>query len=172
MRRNSWIILTLCIAVIGMGIGYASLSQNLEVNATANITGQWDVRIGGVGVFDWNGASEVANDIAFDGTSATFEVDLEYPGAWAIYSVFVYNFGNIDATLSSINGISAANMAEPSEISITLLSDDHIGSDLVVHDFHRIQIMVEWKMPPDGIFIPQDVKSKTATINVNYTQAI
>jgi len=189
LKKKNWIVVALCIAIVGMGIGFAALAQNLQINATANITGEWDVRIMNIhDSGDWGGeGSSTVGTPSFDGTSATFEVDLEYPGAWREYIINVQNFGNIDAILDSITGISAANSAAPSEIQISArvsspslgmtpftTTDTTVGYTLfpgITVDIHAIFVRVEWVIPPDGVesVIP-DVKSKAATINLNYVQ--
>ena len=193
MKKKNWIVVALCVAIVGMGIGFAALAQNLQISATANITGEWDVRI--VEIFPGHsvGATNVGSPGSFiwDGTSATFEVELEYPGAFAYFAIRVENHGNIPAALSSVTGVTAANSMEPSEIQFTVgpWVDQGDGSfdrpwstvDLTGNLFTlnpgavggtpAIVVKAEW-IVEDGVesTIP-DVKSKAVTINLNYVQA-
>ena len=187
MKKKNWIVVALCIAIVGMGIGFAALAQNLQISATANITGEWDVRI-------WQGAPMRGEGHTFTdypsfdiyGTSISFEVDLKYPGAFAEFDFTVQNFGNIPAALSSVTGLNAANNAEPSEIKYSVRvmnfgnlatfetdSNDFDRNDYILNPggpFHIVQIRVEWVANPDGESVIPDEKSKTATINLNYVQ--
>jgi len=185
MKKKNWIVVALCVAIIGMGIGFAALAQNLEINATANITGEWDVKITGI-----HPQVEVGSIFkgtpSFDGTSATFEVDLAHPGAYATFHVWVRNEGNINAILSSVTGLNAANNTNPSEIqfTITSVSDGHvlltdsfastdITSETITLDAGSTNIFtvhIEWVVEDGVESIIPDVKTKTATINLNYVQ--
>ena len=181
MKKKNWVVIALCIAIVGMGIGFAALAQNLQINATANITGEWDVRITDVVIGETSGIP-AENISTFDGTSATFEVNLPHPGAYIQYEMWVVNNGNIDAILNSITGITAVNSAEPSEIQFTVAIenfqgntsfsdvDTNFGSLLNAGSANRLRVRAEWVANPDGESIIPDEKSKTATINFNYIQ--
>jgi len=169
MEKRNWIIVALCVAIVGMGIGYAALAQNLQISATANITGEWDVKITNF-EFAW-GTEDVVGTATFDGTSATAEVDLPYPGAIAIFHIRVENHGNIEALFQSITGLDAISSAEPSEIR-AMITDGGIplGFTLTPGGIHNHILQVEWVVE-DGVesTIP-DVKTKTVTFNLNYVQ--
>jgi len=185
MKKRNWIVVALCVAIVGMGIGFAALAQNLQINATANITGQWDVRIIHIGPSAFSN-NEIFDTLThtFDGTSATFGVDLPYPGAMAEIQIVLENRGNIDAILNSITGITAANSAEPSEIQFRV-SIDRSGvsttgwnnadttPNLVLDaggPVHVVYVRVEWIAAANGELVIPDAKTKTATINLNYVQ--
>ena len=181
MKKKNWIVIALCIAIVGMGIGFAALSQNLQINATANITGEWDIRLVQARYSQSNGGILTKEPI-FDGTSATFEVDLPYPGAWIELRVTAVNFGNILARLNSVTGITAANNAEPSEIQFTISGMDapEFTTSVDINPVNRIlpigngdsfDIRIEWVANPNGETVIPDVTSKTATFNFNYVQA-
>jgi len=192
MKKKNWIVIALCIAIVGMGIGFAALAQNLQINATANITGEWNIAIDHINYWPREGVTVVGTP-SFDGTSATFEFDLAYPGAYAEFNVRIRNNGNIDAILNSITGLTAINNAEPSEIRFNLnltgptimgatnhVEVDTTGGSFTLPDggtivlpagaFVFVEVRAEWVIQ-DGVesTIP-DVKSKTATINFNYVQ--
>ena len=184
MKKKNWVVIALCIAIVGMGIGFAALAQNLQINATANITGEWDVRIIDIQLVD--AAWTNANASTFDGTSATFETGLASPGAYAYYQIRVENFGNIDAILSSITGLTAVNSTAPLEIqfevdgvgyndnwgNVTADKDNNTDFDhpLAAGETVSIGIRVRWVMPESGETTIPDEKSKTATINLNFVQ--
>ena len=195
MKKKNWIVVALCIAIVGMGIGFAALAQNLQINATANITGQWDVRIEAFAFDDWSSKGATVNNLPdnwmmVEGTSMNINVDLAYPGAFAIFNIQVNNHGNIDAILNSITGVTAANSSEPSEVQFSIkhaagdyfYKTDVNASDIPIDssnpfalhldaaDARNFILRVEWVVE-DGIesIIP-DIKSKTATINLNYVQ--
>jgi len=73
-----------------MAIGYAALAQLLTINGTANISANWDIKISNIAEGTLTGAtSKKAAVVSGDKLSATFDVNLEYPGATATYIVTV-----------------------------------------------------------------------------------
>ena len=99
-KRKKLIILSLAIAMLFMGIGYALLSKNLDVTLTSESNGRWDIRIDTVSVKTVNG-NAVSRSFTHDGLTATFAVDLYTTGDYVEYEVKVKNFGNIAAKLTS-----------------------------------------------------------------------
>ena len=86
-----------------MGIGYAILSQTLNISGIANMRGNWNVKITNMELLSENKtgrAEEVSH--SFTDTTATFEANLYMPGDSIEYRVTVENQGNIDALLKSI----------------------------------------------------------------------
>lgn len=99
-KRKKLIILSLAIAMLFMGIGYALLSKNLDVTLTSESNGRWDIRIDTINVKTVNG-NAVSRSFTHDGLTATFAVDLYTTGDYVEYEVKVKNFGNIAAKLAS-----------------------------------------------------------------------
>ena len=166
-KAKNILIIILFLAVIGMAIGYAALSQLLTINGTANISANWDIKISNIAEGTLTGAtSKTAATVSGDKLSATFDVNLERPGATATYIVTVENAGTINATLESITGIDAANSALPSGVtySINALENDTLNSG----DSKDYTVTVKWE---DTNAIPE-TKTKSATITLNYVQAI
>ena len=103
---------------------------------------------------------------SYTSTTATFDVNLLYPGASAQYIVTVANQGSINAKLTSVDGIETVNKAAPADIkySINAKQDDVLSSG----DTKDYIVTVTWDA--DSTTVP-DTKSKTATITLNYEQA-
>ena len=102
-KKRNIIIGSLCCLLVFMGIGYAILSQTLNISGTANMQGNWSVKITNMELLDDNKtgrAEEVSH--SFTDTTATFEANLYMPGDSIEYRVTVENQGNIDALLKSI----------------------------------------------------------------------
>ena len=159
------ILLILLLVVVGMAVGYAALSQALVINGTANITAEWKIMITDIKEGQMSGA-ESKTSPSYTSTTATFDVNLLYPGATAQYVVTVANQGSINAKLISVDGLDSANKAAPSDItySINAKSDDTLGSG----DTKDYIITVTWNA--DATELTQ-TKSKPATITLNYEQA-
>ena len=102
-KKRNIIIGALCSLLVFMGIGYAILSQTLNISGIANMRGNWNVKITNMELLSENKtgrAEEVSH--SFTDTTATFEADLYMPGDSIEYRVTVENQGNIDALLKSI----------------------------------------------------------------------
>ena len=102
-KKRNIIIGSLCCLLVFMGIGYAVLSQTLNISGIANMKGNWNVKITNMELLSENKtgrAEEVSH--SFTDTTATFTADLYMPGDSIEYRVTVENQGNIDALLKSI----------------------------------------------------------------------
>lgn len=154
----------LLLAIVFMAVGYAALAQQLNVNGTASIDASWDIKFTNIKEKNMLGATTVGIPSA-SGTSATFEVELAYPGASATYDITVENGGSIDAVLESISGVDTANEAVPEEIQYEV-TGIATGDDLTASQTKTFQIIVKWI---DSDSIPT-ATSKTATITLNYKQ--
>ncbi len=102
-KKRNIIIGALCCLLVFMGIGYAILSQTLNISGIARMQGNWNVKITNMELLDKNKtgrAEEVSH--SFTDTTATFTADLYMPGDSIEYEVTVENQGNIDALLKSI----------------------------------------------------------------------
>lgn len=166
-RKNSKnvVLLILLLVVVGMAVGYAALSQALVINGTANITAEWKILFTDVKEGKMDGA-ESKTSPSYTSTTATFDVNLLYPGASAQYVVTVANQGSINAKLTGVDGIDAVNKAAPTDIiySINAKEDDPLASGST-KDYI---VTVTWNA--DSTTIPE-TKTKTATITLNYEQA-
>ena len=102
-KKRNIIIGSLCCLLVFMGIGYAILSQTLNISGTANMQGNWSVKITNMKLLEANKTGRAENvSNTFTDTTASFEANLWMPGDSIEYEVTVENQGNIDAVLKSI----------------------------------------------------------------------
>lgn len=166
-KKKIIIIITLLIVVLGMAIGYAALSQTLNITGTANITGDWNIKITNVERSGGANATDKVGSPTFTANSATFNVDLENPGATAIYTVTIKNEGVIPAKLNNITGVTEINAENPSEIEFS--TNANVNDVLLAGETINYTVTVIWDI--DSQEIPQ-IKTKTATITFEYVQNI
>lgn len=166
-NKKNLFIGALLVAIVAMSVGYAALAQTLSINGTANIDANWDIEITDINETAATGAT--TKEIDSSATSATFNVDLAYPGATATYEVNIENKGTINAVLDSVSGIDAANSAEPSEIQYTI-SGVNDGDLLNASDSTTATITVTWVKKADNTDSVPTATQKTATITLNYVQ--
>jgi hypothetical protein len=163
-------LLVAAVVLVGLAsVAYAAFTQTLTINGTGNTTGDWDVRITGITRTTADGTNGATNVSAptFNTTSATFAVNLAYPGATATYDIALENQGNVNAVLSSISGLTEANAAVPTYIDYTL-TGVAVNDTLNASATDTATLKVEWD-PTDTTSNP--AATKTATITLNYTQA-
>jgi hypothetical protein len=166
-KSKNILLIILLVAVMGLAAGYAALSQTLAVNGVANISAEWDVKIASISEKSVTGAvSTVTPSVGGDGLSATFNVDLLYPGATAVYEVNIQNAGSIDARLESVSGIEAVNAQKPTGVTYTI--DAHAEDSLASGQSKTYTVTVNWNVNDTSIPVE---KTKTATITLNYVQA-
>ncbi len=159
------ILLILLLVIVGMAVGYAALSQALVINGTASITTEWKILFTDIKEGTLIGA-ESKTMPSYTATTATFDVNLLYPGASAQYLVTVANQGSIDAKITSVDGIESVNATVPTEITykIDAQTDDTLKSG----ETKTYIVTVSWDASSETI---PETKTKTATITLNYEQA-
>ena len=113
-RKRNIIIGSLCCLLVFMGIGYALLSQVLNINGTATLTGDWNIYIASITeVTEGNTTTGKSNSatVSSDKLTANFDVELLKPGDYVEYKVVVNNDGDINAVLRElIPTINSGNM--------------------------------------------------------------
>ena len=102
MRRNRTMLWTLlAITIFCMTMGYAALSQRLDINGTASIDSRWQVEI--INLQEGERTGQVATrSKSYSATTANFDVDLTNPGDKISYIITIKNKGTLDAQLDSI----------------------------------------------------------------------
>ena len=95
----------LCCMLVFMGIGYATLSQVLNIGTTAKVTGSWKIYISDARVNENKSTSKSTDNsitIGENRVSAVATVNFNAPGEYVTYDMQVTNGGTIDAILKSI----------------------------------------------------------------------
>ena len=101
-KKQRMIIGILCAIVIGLAVGYAVLSQTLNIQGTGGITTDWRIEITNVETKKTVGNAKNVTDPSFDKLTANMSASFEKPGDSISYDITVSNLGNIDAVLDSI----------------------------------------------------------------------
>ncbi|HSX32833.1 MAG TPA: hypothetical protein VLF91_00645 [Candidatus Saccharimonadales bacterium] len=156
------------IVVVGLAtIAYAAFSQSLSVNGSGTASGNWNVAITNITQASQTGVTENSAP-THTGTSASFDVDLAYPGATAQYDVTVTNSGSIPAKLSSITDLTSINAAAPTYITYTETGVTAGTTTLAANGGTNVlHVTVTW----NGASAPSSTgASKAATITLNYDQ--
>ena len=160
-QKQRIIIGTLCAVIIGLAVGYAVLSQQLNINGTGGIASDFNILFTDIQEGNMNGATTVNKQIT-DSTTATFTIDLKSPGSNGEYLITVENRGNIDAYVESINGINEANSTEPTDIKFSI-EDIKVNDKLKAKESKVFKVKVSWNSSSTSI--PNTNKNLTLTIN-------
>ena len=143
-QKQRIIIGTLCAVIIGLAVGYAVLSQQLNIQGTSGITSDFNIVF--TNIEEINQIPESGNYNDFDnGILAGLElgithdittlkaqvvnehqidlsVDMKKPGAAGVYEISAENTGKLDGYISDITGLDEANASEPTDIQFMLLN--------------------------------------------------
>ena len=105
-------VLALVVAVLGISVGFAAMSQTLTISGQGKVTpANWDIKFTQA-TFDDNGTDATATVDAnstpqkptlSDTTFSNYEIVLTKPGDVGTYYVTVENQGDIDAQLTTAN---------------------------------------------------------------------
>ena len=163
MRKNKILIIIIFFLaiIILMAVGYSSFATDVNIFGTAEITGEWDVRITNIVATKVPVGCD-AGTPSFTKDSINFSAKLNKPGDEIIYEVTIENLGTIDAELQTI--IFTEEMDGIEEINYTT---SELKKDLNVGDFTTFNIIVTYVKSTEKI---PDVKTKTLMGIIQYVQ--
>ena len=98
-----FIALSLVLSVVGISVGFAAMSSQLNVNGTANVVpASWKVKFNNLSSPTITGDAEVvqAPVVESDTHIGNYEVKLTKPGDTVVYTFDITNEGSLDAELS------------------------------------------------------------------------
>ena len=99
MKRNRCIIVTaILFAVLIMSVGYATFATKLTINGTAEIVGNWNIKIVGIEAIEVSEGADPGTPEYTD-TTATFYAKLKKPEDKITYLITIENAGTLDAKL-------------------------------------------------------------------------
>lgn len=165
-KTKNVVIIALCLTLIFMGVGFAALSQNINIGATGTVSGKdaWKVRYAS---FALNGSGGNAADTtpdATDGgvkyldaskTTATVNFTLTAPGDYVEYKGTITNFGSIDAKLSTYTSSFTNNQYVDKTITIG-------NQNIVANESHSVT-------SPDIALVKGNTTGSSTDVVVRYT---
>ncbi len=87
-----------------MGVGYAYLTTNLNINGIANIKkATWDIHFENIQVKSGSVTPDIAPTINVNGDSISYEITLNNPGEFYEFTVDVKNAGTLDGMIEAVN---------------------------------------------------------------------
>ena len=170
-RKNNYAIIILLLLIIGISIGYAALTANLNINGITTIgKSTWDVHFENIEVTTGSvTATSPAIIDAENSTNIDYSIALEQPGDFYEFTVDVKNSGSLGAKLSEIPVLSGVSTEQDVFINYTVsYSDD---SSIAVNDLlassesKKIKVRVEYEKDIDKTQLP----TSEQTLNLNYS---
>ena len=167
LKARHFLIGTIFVAAFLMlGIGYAILSQQLDISGTAQITSNWKILFTSAEEKEMMNATTTRKEIT-NLTTLNLGVELQQPGASATYDVVVENQGDLDAVLSSINGVDEGNNQDPKSIKVSV-ENIRVGDSLLAGGKKTFQVKVYWD--PNVDFSDTNMQ-KEIEITLTYEQS-
>ena len=174
-KNKSPYVAIIMILMICVTIGYALLNTTLNITGKSNISkNTWDVRFDYVSV--GKGSVEAIKEPTIvDGTSLDFEVSLDLPGDYYMFTVDVVNNGTIDAMIESIVKEPELTDEQKKYLNYSIEYDNGIdiaSKQLVAKESYvALRVMVEYRTD----ILESDLPTNTETLNlgftINYVQA-
>lgn len=162
INNKKTILCILLITLFTMAVGYSTFASKLTVNGTAEIIGEWDVKI--IGIEAQNVSENADPGIPeFTDTTVNFNAKLSKPGDSIDYVITIKNAGNLDAKLDEILFISDEVNGSPAII----YSTTNLSETLSVGETTSLTVKV--KYDPNYTETPL-VKTKTITGTIKYIQ--
>ena len=160
-KKQRIIIGTLCSILVGLAIGYAVLSQQLNIQGTGSVLSNFQILFTKIEEGTMNGAKTIQKEIVGD-TTANFIIDLKSPGSTGEYIITVENRGNIDAYVKDIKGVVDSNKKEPKDIQFSV-DGLKVNDKLKARETKTFKVKVNWSS--NSTSIPETSKDLSLTID-------
>ena len=177
-QRKYNLILLLIILVAGIGLGYAALSANLEIDGTTNLTKTtWDIHFDHIQETSGGVTPNSTTSINAAGDTVTYSITLSNPGEFYEFTVDAVNAGTVDGMIESItstlNNGSISNLPDCLTYSVTYFDGVEIASNqlLAANTSETYKVRVEFKTDIEEEDLPDSNQTLSLTFTVNYVQA-
>ena len=160
-KKQRIMIGTLCSILVGLAIGYAALSSQLNVQGTGSVISNFQILFTKIEEGTMNGAKTIQKEIVGD-TTANFIIDLKSPGSNGEYIITVENRGNIDAYVKDIKGVVDSNKKEPKDIQFSI-DGLKVNDKLKARETKTFKVKVNWDS--NSTSIPETSKDLSLTID-------
>lgn len=176
-KSKNLLLLIVLLAIIGIAVGYAALSQNLFLNGTGTVSGSsaWNVHF--TQETSMSPLATVTDDGVYDQTisidstnlQGTFSATLE-PGASVEYTVNIVNDGTIHAIAQDGNNMIVTPGADNTEfIHCTVAPVNDISTELYQgsENTHTYKVTLNCD---DMDALPTETATATFKVDFNYVQ--
>lgn len=167
------IILFTLFSLVFIGVGYAVISSNLQMNGSMTLNKiTWDVHFENFEEL-YDNTVTGTKTLTNNNTTLTYNVNLNKPGDVFEFTIDVVNNGNIDAMLSSIgnNGLTSAQQ-EVMDYNVTYLdgTTPTVKDSLKVGEVETFVVSVKTKVDITNSQLAGTDTNLTLTFNPTYSQ--
>ena len=164
----------LFLLILGLGIGFAYLSTQLNINGATNVLGsKWSVYFDNIVVSEGSMEAELPT-IDTNKTTVDFGVTLANPGDYYEFTVDVVNDGTIDAMIESISKTSLeARVLQYLNYTVTYNDGKSIEQNDVLEakDKTTYKVRVEFKKDVSASDLDENGVSLDLSFTANYVQS-
>ena len=178
-RKNMYLFLFML--VCSLGIGYAFLRTELQINGTADfLDARWDIHFNNV-VVNPNSVElstgNTAATISTSTTEVTYAVTLKEPGDFYEFTVDAVNAGSMDAMIDTISskmgGVEITTLPAYMEYFVTYSDGIELAPNqyLKAGETETYKVHIGFKKDISASDLTGQVENKTLSFSVTYVQA-
>ena len=182
MKRNSRkMYLALFVLMCFLGIGYAFLQTELQINGTADFLGaNWNIHFNNLVVNPDSvelSSGNTAATISESTTEVTYAITLKEPGDFYEFTVDAVNKGTIDGMVESVtskmNGVEITTLPAYMEYSVTYSDGIELAPNqyLKTGETETYKVRIGYKANINASDLPAQTQNKTFSFSVTYVQA-
>ena len=154
-------LVVICVFLM-LGLGYALLSQNLEIQGTGTITSDWNILITDIVTKEKSATASNVTEPTHSGTSATINAKFELPGDFISYDITVANQGTLNAVLDAIK-----IKMKDQEVFLFDVKGIQSGEALNVDDEKTFTLTIRYN---ENITSTPDITNIDLSMNLDYLQ--
>ena len=126
-------LVALIVAVLGLTVAFAALSQTLTINGTASVdAAQWDIHFENLSEPVIEGGAQATTPTLSDTSVTGYDVTVTKPGDSVTYEFDIVNNGTVDAVIEKINMASKYNTClNQSSVSVECKPFDFNGDGYI-----------------------------------------
>lgn len=168
-------IVILLLLLVGITVGYATLSSNLNISGTSTIgVSDWDVHFENLATTSGSVTPTTAPQISANQLSITYAVPLSVPGDFYEFTVDVRNAGTIPAKLSALPTVSGVSAAQDVYVNYTFTHTDGTaivaGEKLAAGASKNFKVRVEFDRNITSDQLPTTAQNLNLTVAMQYEQ--
>ena len=170
-NKKKMVIGILCCMLVFMGIGYAALSQVLNIGTTAKVTGSWNIYISSATVEEKSDADMKGTEITDNKTTdISLNVSFKKPSDYITYDITVENAGTIDAKLDEITMTPPSNVIDGTEEKMFLMETKNLTKGSVLKAGETTTFQMTLRFNEKATTLPSADEEFTFGLKLNYVQ--
>ncbi len=175
-NQKNYFIYTFLLLILSIGLGYALLQTNLNLNGLANLgINSWDIHFANVQVA--SGSVEATTPATInpqDNTKVNYAIKLNIPGDYYEFTVDIVNAGTLPGEISlvTVSGVDP-NYADIIIYSVNYINGVPVMEGDIINDgaTKTIKVKIYFEPDIDSEDLPTDNFILNLALEINYVQA-